>query len=343
MRLYEYLLDRKHSLLFYLFLMSFITVVISLDPCKRVSAENIMYVNGVALLSFLVYLLGGYCLKRRFYRQIRHSLAENPGELLYTLPTPGNYEQRLYHRLLEKFHFEQRNQLEKLYTQRKENLEFTTSWVHEIKTPLATSRLLIENSRGKCSDEVLDSLEEEVIRMDGLVEQVLYYARIDDFARDYFVQEWELKPMVKKLVKNHARIFIGKKIRIDLVKLDLVVLTDRKWLMFILNQVLSNALKYTPDGGVIRIYAEENPEGKTLVISDNGVGIKAEDIERVFTRGFTGYNGRMFGRSTGMGLYLARSLARKLGHEINIASKFGEYTTVSIHFPRLGDYFKLPN
>lgn len=101
-------------------------------------------------------------------------------------------------------------------------------------------------------------------------------------------------------MKNHARIFISKKIRIRIDKLDIIVLTDKKWLMFILNQVLNNSLKYTPEGGLIYIYAEENAEEKRLIITDSGVGIKEEDIQRVFDRGFTGYNGRMFSKSNNL-------------------------------------------
>lgn len=157
----------------------------------------------------------------------------------------------------------------------------------------------------------------------------------------FFIQEYELKPLVNELVKNHARIFISKKIRIRIDKLDIIVLTDKKWLMFILNQVLNNSLKYTPEEGLIHIYAEENAEEKRLIITGSGVGIKEEDIQRVFDRGFTGYNGRMFSRSTGMGLYLAKSLARKLGHEMSVESQFGKYTKVIIHFPRLGDFYKV--
>lgn len=339
MRFYEYLLDRKYSILFYIFLMSFITAVISLEPARRVSLDNIIYINGVALFFFTIYLLGSYGFRRHFYQQIQKSLEENPDQLVYPFPTPRNYEQRLYRRQLENIHSGQRSNLEKIYAQRKENLEFINSWVHEIKTPLAASHLLIENSRGKYPDEFLDSFEEELTRIDGMVEQVLYYAKMDDFAKDYFIQEYELNPIVNELIKNHARIFISKKIAIDIEKLDISVLTDRKWLLFILSQVLSNSLKYTNEGGIISIYAEEDLREKRLVIADNGVGIKAEDIDRVFNRGFTGYNGRVFSKSTGMGLYLARNLARKLGHEISLESEFGEYTKVNLHFPRLVDYY----
>lgn len=342
MRLYEYLLDRRYIILYYLLLMTFITAVIALDPARRVSTDNIVYINGVALLSFVIYLLGGYGFKRQFYRQISRSLEKSSTEAIHSLPTTGNFEQKLFRQMLEKVYAEQRGHLEGLDTRRKENLEFINSWVHEIKTPLATSHLLIENSRGSCPDGLLDSLEEEMSRMDGLVEQVLYHARMDDFARDYFIQEYELKPLVTELVKNHARIFISKKIRVDIGDFDVTVLTDRKWLMFILGQVISNSLKYTPEGGLIRIQAGKNGEGKKLEITDYGIGIKPEDIERVFERGFTGYNGRNFSKSTGMGLYLARSLARKLGHEMTVESEFGEFTRVNIHFPRLRDYYR-PN
>lgn len=178
-------------------------------------------------------------------------------------------------------------------------------------------------------------------RIDQLVEQVLYYSKIDDFSRDYFIHELGLKALVNEVIKKHARTFINKNIRVEIDISAMEVNSERKWLMFILDQIISNSLKYTDKGGKIKIHAEQDEQGKRLIITDNGTGIRAEDLERVFDRGFTGYNGRKFSKSTGMGLYLAIKLARKLGHEISIASEYGEYTRVTVHFPKLGDYYNV--
>ncbi|MBP1761032.1 MAG: putative two-component sensor histidine kinase, partial [Firmicutes bacterium] len=173
------------------------------------------------------------------------------------------------------------------------------------------------------------------------VEQVLYYSKIDDFSKDYFVQELELQSIVNQVIKKHARTFIHKNIRIETDSTDMEVMSDKKWLLFILDQIISNSLKYTDQGGKIKIHAERDEREKRLIIMDNGIGIRPEDIDRVFDRGFTGFNGREFSKSTGIGLYLARRLARKLGHDISVESVYGEYTCLTIHFPKLGHMLDL--
>ncbi|WP_061213290.1 sensor histidine kinase [Syntrophomonas wolfei] len=256
-------------------------------------------------------------------------------EALYSLPAAQNYEHKLFKKLLFKIYDEQNSRLEKIHAEKKENFEFISSWIHEIKTPIAVSKLLLENNSCKDEGGLLNSLEEEIELIERLVEQVLYYSKIDDFSRDYFVQELELNRVLRESIKKHAKIFIAKNIRIEMENLDITVTTDKKWLLFILDQIISNSLKYTPPGGLIKVYTEKDEREKRLIIMDNGIGIRPEDIDRVFERGFTGYNGREFNKSTGMGLYLARRLARKLGHDMSIDSVYGEYTRVMIHFLKL--------
>jgi signal transduction histidine kinase len=147
--------------------------------------------------------------------------------------------------------------------------------------------------------------------------------------------------LVKEGVKRQAKTFINKRIKIDIGEGNLSVLTDRKWLMFIIDQILSNSLKYTGEGGKISIVYEEDVKEKRLVIEDNGIGIPPEDLDRVFEKGFTGNTGRQHYKSTGMGLYLAKKLCRKLGHDISIESEYGRYTRVVLHFPKHNNYLNV--
>ncbi len=337
MKLKEYLLDQIGLIIFYILLMTFITAVIYLDPAVKVWTNNILYLNTVALFLFCAYLMGTYLLRKGYYMQIIRGVHAEK-EALYSLPAAQNFEQKLFKKLLFKIYDEQNSRIEKIHAQKKENFEFISSWIHEIKTPIAVSKLLLENNSRKDKDELLNSLEEEIERIDRLVEQVLYYSKIDDFSRDYFVQELELNKVLSDSIKKHAKIFIVKNIRIEMENLDITVTTDKKWLLFILDQIISNSLKYTSPGGLIKIYTEKDDREKRLIIMDNGIGIRPEDIDRVFDRGFTGYNGREFGKSTGMGLYLAKRLARKLGHDISIDSVYGEHTWVMIHFLKLSQW-----
>jgi signal transduction histidine kinase len=340
MKLKEYLWDNISLIVFYLLLMTFITAVICLDPAVRVWRNDIWYLNISAFFMFGVYLLGTYLLRRHYYAQIVRAIKEEK-EVIYSLQAAHTYEQKLYRNLLQKMHEEQNTKIEKIQAEKKDNFEFISAWIHEIKTPISVSNLLIENNRGKASDELLTSLQQEVDRIDRLVEQVLYYSKIDDFSRDYFVHELELKAIVNQVIKKHAGTFIQKNIGIETDHIDMEIISDKKWLLFILDQIISNALKYTGQGGKIKVWAERDEREKRLVIMDNGIGIRPEDIDRVFERGFTGYNGREFTKSTGMGLYLAKRLARKLGHDISVDSVYGAYTRITIHFPKLGDYYNV--
>lgn len=340
MKLKEYLADQIALIIFYIFLMTFITAVICLDPALKVWTNNIVYLNIAALFLFCTYLLGTYLLRKGYYTQMIRAIEEEK-EAIYSMPAARNYEQKLFRKLLMKIYDEQNSRIEEIHAEKKDNFEFISAWIHEIKTPIAVSKLLIENNCGKENDDLLNSLQEEVDRIDRLVEQVLYYSKIDDFSKDYFVHELELKALVNEVIKKHARTFIHKNIRIEMNINDIEVSSDKKWLLFILDQIISNALKYTGEGGIIKIHAERDEREKRLTITDNGIGIRPEDIDRVFDRGFTGYNGREFSKSTGMGLYLARRLARKLGHDISMASVYGEYTQVTIHFPKLSDYYSV--
>lgn len=342
MKFKEYVMDQKYLLLFYIVLMTYITGVVYLDPSTRIWSMNILYLNIVALVLFCIYFLGTYIIKKRSYRDMVKMVEDGKDDFIYAFTDTYSYEQRLMKKLFFKIYDEQSTRLEKIYADKKDHFEFISSWVHEIKTPISVSHLLIEKNRTRENRELFDSLEEEINRINHLVEQVLYYSKIDDFSRDYFINEVNLKKLVNETVKKHAQIFITKNIKVEIDDLDILVMIDKKWLLFILDQIILNALQYTPAGGLIKIYAETDQREKRLVIMDNGIGILPEDLERVFDRGFTGYNGREFSKSTGMGLYLARRLARKLGHDISVESVYNEFTRVSIHFPKLGDYLMKP-
>ncbi len=340
MKLKEYLSDQLSLILFFVLLMVFITSVILLDPSFQVWQHNIVYINLISFFLFALYLTIIYLIRNQYYTQLLRAIAEEKAST-DSLPAPRSNEQKIFHKLLAKTQDQQNARIEKICGEKKDNFEFVSAWVHEIKIPIAVINLLIENSQGKDRDEILSSIRQEADRIDRLVEQVLYYSKIDDFSKDYFVQELELKTLVNQVIKKHAPTFIHKEVRIETSSMDLQITSDKKWLLFILDQIISNALKYTNQGGRIEIHGEEDDREKRLIITDNGIGIRPEDLSRVFDRGFTGYNGREFTKSTGMGLYLAKRLARKLGHDLSVDSVYGEYTRMTIHFPRLGDYYRM--
>lgn len=208
--------------------------------------------------------------------------------------------------------------------------DYIEMWVHEIKTPLAAAKLIINNN----PSEVSASIQEEFDKVEGFVEQALYYARSTNPEKDYIIKELTLHEAVTKVVRKHAKSFIYKKIKIELDDLDISVYSDIKWLEFILDQIITNALKYTPEEtGIIHIYTKKHENVVSLHIQDNGAGIENSEITRVFDKGFTGRNGRLNEKATGMGLYLCKMLCDKLYLGIHLESTPQEGTTVILEFP----------
>lgn len=321
--------------------MIFISSVAYLDTPHRVSPENILYINVVSGVLFIFYIVMEYIINKRYYNQINDIIINNQEDIVNRIPEPKTCEQQLFNNILKSMYNEQGEKIERLYEEKRENQEFITTWVHEVKTPISVIRLLIENSNETAGTEILNSIEDEIDKIEGQVEQALYYSRTDDFSKDYFINEIEIGRVIKEAVKRNARTFISKRIKVSVDDTDLAVLTDKKWLLFIVNQILSNSLKYTDNDGMIHISCQEEEEEKRLIIEDNGIGIRPEDINRVFEKGFTGLSGRQYSKSTGMGLYLSKRLARKLGHDITIESEAGKYTRAVIHFPKLENYINV--
>ncbi len=207
-----------------------------------------------------------------------------------------------------------------------EMVDYYTLWAHQIKTPIAAMRLLLQTNHSEHNKELLT----QTFKIEEYVEMALGYLKIDGASSDLLFQNYSLLDIVRQSVRKYAYIFIKKNIVLDLKEMDCTVLTDEKWMVFVIEQILSNALKYT-SSGKISIYMEDTEE-KVLVIKDTGIGIAKEDLPRVFEKGFTGYNGRMDKKATGIGLYLCKKILDKLSHEITIESSINVGTTVKIHF-----------
>ena len=203
-------------------------------------------------------------------------------------------------------------------------MDYYTLWAHQIKTPIAASSLLVGEIEDK---KVKNQLEQELFKIESYVNIVLQYLRLESFHEDLVLKKENLEDLVKEIVKKYAIFFIQKGLSLNLHDLDRTIITDKKWFVVILEQVLSNSLKYTSQGG-IEIYFQED----TLYIKDSGLGIQDADLLRVFERGFSGYNGRLTQQSSGLGLYLSKKIADELGHQISIASQVGQGTTVMIGF-----------
>ena len=256
------------------------------------------------------------------HRELARLLAQVK-ETVLPLPPPRGLLEEDYQTLLQALASD-RNALAMENRNRLQDMtDYYTLWAHQIKTPIAAMRLLLQ-------EEPRPELEGELLKIEQYVEMVLGYLRLGSSSTDYVLRNCDLDKLLRQSIRKYARLFILKKIALDFQETGRQVLTDEKWLAFVFEQLLSNALKYTPSGGRIRVYGD----GDTLVIADTGIGIQPEDLPRVFENGFTGFNGREDKKSTGIGLYLCRQVLDRLNHNISIASRPGEGTLVRLDLSR---------
>lgn len=207
-----------------------------------------------------------------------------------------------------------------------EMIDYYTVWAHQIKTPIAAMRLHLQNEDTALSRQ----LSHDLFRIEQYVEMVLTFLRLDSDGSDYVIKEYDLDSVVKQAVKKFAGEFIDRKLRLVYEPLATTVVTDEKWLSFVIEQVLSNALKYTPSGSITITLEEE----KKLCIRDTGIGIAPEDLPRIFENGFTGYNGRTHKKASGIGLYLCKRICANLGHSITVESEVGKGTVIIVDLAR---------
>ncbi|MCB7302988.1 sensor histidine kinase [Bariatricus massiliensis] len=287
-------------------------------------------VEGFYAAGFFLILIQDYAARRGFYDRLLEA-TEGVEEISYLsefLEEPNFLEGRLLCRILKKDEKYMNDRLAANEQELQEYKDYVETWAHEIKTPIAVSRLIMENNR----DDTTRSLAEEMDKLEGFVEQMLYYSKGSSLNGDYRMRVIPLKDLVMKAIKGQAKYMIAEKVTPRFENLDYEVLTDSRWIHFILNQIIANGIKYHTDERKAELVFSASRTGKTITLSiaDNGIGIPPEDIERVRRKGFTGENGRKYGKSTGMGLYICDTLCRKLGTELIVSSKVGEGTVVSL-------------
>lgn len=262
--------------------------------------------------------------------RLRHNeltrLCRMPGALIERMPEPRSLDDLDYQAIIASLQQEQKQLATDTSLRYSDMVDYYTIWAHQIKTPIAAMRLILQNEDTPAGRQLSDELQ----RIEQYVEMVLAFLRLDSSSSDYLFREQELDPIVREAVKKFSGQFIRKKLRLHYEPLHARVLTDEKWLAFVIEQVLSNAVKYTNSGGVT---IELEPP-LTLCIRDTGIGIAPEDLPRVFEKSYTGYNGRSDKKASGIGLYLCRRVCTNLGHRIELSSSLELGTAVRIHLER---------
>lgn len=345
----SYFRKKLKNVLWYLFVISVffvMTVIYEYEQAYR----NMQYAVVITLFFGVLFGIGDYLRYRRHCLALLLAL-EKEEERIHYLPESKEEQEKLYQQMLEDEEQEKR----KLYTtydrKKKDMADYYTMWTHQIKTPIAALRLLLQDtdesicksssdSSSKsgcfCREEKQKELE-ELFKIEQYAEMALCYARLESISSDLLFKFCDIRSIAVRAIQKYAVLFLHSGLNFRLEEFELRAVTDEKWLSFVIEQILSNALKYTSQGGIAVYGSDEEgneKEGRVsyLTIEDTGIGIRESDLPRIFERGFTGYNGRAGQKSTGIGLYLSYQIIKGLSHTISVKSSLGKGTKVILGF-----------
>lgn len=311
----------RDKLKIFLLLLTFTFIFSWVLYLYRVSLDAVMYASLWCIIIGFIFLLTDFL---KFFKTHK-TLVEKQKNIslsLGNLPISHKLIEKDYQELIKILYEEQNRLATEAFKEKRAMQDYYAMWVHQIKIPISAMHLLLDSQGSN------PAVKTELFKIEQYVEMVLSYIRLSSEQTDYVIKEYSLENIVKQAVRKYAPLFIAKKIKLNISPMDIRITTDEKWSQFVIEQLLSNSLKYTKSGS-ISIYAK-NPA--TLIVEDTGIGISAEDINRIGEMGFTGYNGHIYKKSTGLGLYLSKEILKRLSHSITIESEPGKGTRVSIDF-----------
>lgn len=314
----------KKNLKIYLLLIVFIFIFVLIFYLYNLPFEALFYSGLLCFVAALIVSIIDFNNYRKSYIDLKY-LESNILNSKEDLPKSLDIRVEYYQKIIERLH----NEVEKLKIEDNKKMEglvdYYSMWIHQIKTPIAAINFLLDN------EEIdVKAFRQELFKIERYVEMVLTYIRLGSETSDYVITSINIDEVVRENIKKYATLFINKKIKLNYVSHETYVISDKKWLGFAFEQLLSNAIKYTKSGGEISINISESK----LIIEDNGIGIYEEDLPRIFEQSFTGLNGRYEKKSSGLGLYLCKKTLDKLQHKIEITSKVNKGTKVIVSFPK---------
>ena len=314
----------KKNLKIYLLLIVFIFIFVLIFYLYNLTFEALFYSGLLCFVAALIVSIIDFNNYRKSYIDLKY-LESNILNSMEDLPRSLDIRVEYYQKIIERLH----NEVEKLKIEDNKKMEglvdYYSMWIHQIKTPIAAINFLLDN------EEIdVKAFRQELFKIERYVEMVLTYIRLGSETSDYVITSINLDEVVRENIKKYATLFINKKIKLNYVSHETYVISDKKWLGFAFEQLLSNAIKYTKSGGEISINISESK----LIIEDNGIGIYEEDLPRIFEQSFTGLNGRYEKKSSGLGLYLCKKTLDKLQHKIEITSEVNKGTKVIVSFPK---------
>lgn len=331
MKFINYVKDKIWYVILFIVSLAFILTLLAAFKTK---IELTIAILLVITIFFITSILIDFFKKKDFYNDLLSSTQnlDKAYLVLETLDKPNFYEGKMLYQALYEINKSMNENVKNLKLQVADFKEYVEMWIHEVKIPISSLVLMQHNNKDKFSKDQIRQIK----RIENYVEQILYYVRQETAEKDYLITDVSLNKIVNKVLLKNKDDILENKINLIVDTLSYDVSTDSKWLEFIINQIINNSIKYKRNikSSSIKIYVIENNDKLDLVIEDNGLGINETDLPMVFKKSFTGQNGRIKSKSTGMGLFIAKSMTDKLGHKIRIESKEKEYTKVIITFSK---------
>lgn len=336
MKLKDYLFDH----IFILIIMFIFNVLIySILYVFKVPTDAIIVVCFIHILTIFLFLIYDFIRKKNFYNTLFHHIQslDEAYLVIETMDEPAFLDGKLLYNALYDINKSMRENIKKLESQNKDFKEYLELWIHEIKIPVSSLLLMFHNHKDIYDEKV----KKQVETINDYLEKILYYERSEISANDYLIKEIKIMDIIHTIALKNMNILLEKDISLKVNCHDETIISDVKWLEFIINQIIQNSIKYigNQDKKIIKIDIKKEKNHTKLIIEDNGIGIPSDDLPKVFDKSFTGYNGRLLKSSTGMGLYICKSLCTKLGHKLTIDSDVKKGTIVTIEFYNNDYYF----
>lgn len=340
MKLSKYLKNNFLNLVLFIVVIAIINLMLI---SFKTNNQAIIGTNFILIVGLIIHIIYDFERRKKFYNKFLNDLDLLDQKYLITemIEKPNFYDGEILYDSLYEIDKSMAEKIKEYSLSIQDFKEYIEMWIHEVKLPLASINLMLHNHKELSDKKIVEQLK----RIDDDVEQVLYYVRSENAEKDYLIKETELNKVISNVAMKNKDILLENNINFEVEVGNKKVLTDSKWLEFIVNQIISNSIKYIRSGveHYIKITTEENDKSVILKIYDNGIGIEKSDLNKVFNKTFTGNNGRRVETSTGMGLYIAKQLCKKLGHKITIDSKENEFTEVSILFNKNDFFLTLQN
>lgn len=339
MKLKEYLFDKLPQTI--VFILGYIVTILFLKAFK-VAKPLILAISFVFGVMYIAIITIDYLRKQKFYNNLVQTVEglDKKYLVLEMINQPNFYEGKIFYQTLYEINKSMIENVKEYSLSIADFKEYVEMWIHEVKIPISSLVLLNHNHQNSLDSKYV----KQIRKLDNYIDQILYFVRSENVEKDYIIKEKKLQEIIKNVALKNKDDLLENAVRLDVDVYNEKVLTDSKWLEFILNQIINNSIKYKRKNteSYIKIKANEDKDRLYLTICDNGIGIPKSDIKRVFDKSFTGENGRTMTKSTGMGLYIAKKLCDKLGHKITVESEINEYTKITIIFTK-NNFYKPDN